>query len=214
MDVTQALTDLAQDLLEYGEFGITSTDFLYKQMYKAARFVDNRHPWNHQITSTTITTTAGTKGPYSVPADFEGMVGEERLSYAYAYDTAAVPIIPDGDGQAIYPVYYHRASNKLYFVNDPGAGSFTFYYRKKLTALTELSAWPEKLSHVIQELTKYFALKNSGDTLKEALQAREDAYELLRQEWANERRGHTLQETREPRDQYGDSYHQSYQLLP
>ena len=206
MDVTQLLTDLASDLLEYNKYEVTAGSYLYRQAFRAALRVNNKYPWTHQITSTTITATDGNKGPYDLPSDFKGMIREERLSPIFTYDKQGVPIIPDGDYQKMYFVYWKRVDNKLYFMLDPPAGSYTLFYRKKLTALTELSDWPQEFEPAVAQFAMYYALKNSKDTKADALDALELGRQERRQIWNSERKGHSLQDTIQPRDINGDEY--------
>lgn len=204
MDVTQLLTDLANDLVEFNKYDTASGSYLYRQAWRAAQRVDNKYQWRHHIASTTIAVTQDTDGPYSLPSDFKGMLREERLSPLYTYDKQSVPIIPDGDYQVMYNVYWKRAENKLYFDCYVPAGNYTFYYRKRFDALTDLSAWPQDLEMSVAAWAKYYVLNNSKDTYEQALNFFKLAEEETRQAWNTQRKGDSLQETRQPRDINGD----------
>jgi hypothetical protein len=208
MDLSQFVDDMASDLLEYQKYETAAGSYLYRQIFRAARRINNKFQWRHQIASTTITATGGNQGPYSLPSDFKGMLREERLTYVYTYDKIGVPIVPDGDYQAIYPVYWKRADNKLYFVLDPESKDYTFYYRKKLATLAQIDDaednWPQELETALAAWTMYYVLKNSSDTLKEALTHKVEAKDEMQDAWVTQRKGDSLQDSRHPRDIYGN----------
>lgn len=210
MDYAAALTEVADDLLEYGDYSTGTDSYLWRAMYDAAQDINERHQWDHQIGNTTITTTSENLGPYDFPADYDGFPTPERLSKAYTYDGHSVPIIPDGDYQKMYDVYRLRATGKLYFWLNPGAATYTLYYIKSFTVLTALSDWPEKLRKALKAGTKYYALDNSADTEKDAQKFSAKFEKAMLKTWIQERRGHSLQQVRDPRDIYGDQYHHSF----
>ena len=204
MDVTQFITDMKDDLSEYQEYDTATGSYLRRQALRAAHRIDDAYQWTHTIANTTITATEGTEGPYSLPSDFKGMLREEELTFVYTYDKQSVPIIPDGNYQEKFPVYWQRATNKLYFVLEPAGATYTFYYRKKLALLTDLSSWPQDLEPVMAAFTKHYVLNNSSDTRNDADYALGLAKQLLIETWQSYRKGMSLQESRHPRDIHGN----------
>lgn len=205
-------TDIASELLEFGEFVTDSGGYLEKMLYKACKYINSKWDWDHQISSSTISTTEGTKGPYNAPSDFLKFVTEERLSRVYDYDRFSLAIVPDGNYGKIYEVYWNRGEAKIYFRLDPGTNSHTFYYIKKFTAIADISDWEDVLEVPIITLTKSFALANSRDTRDMANEFKADFKEEINLVIDDLRKGQSLQEMVEVRDVYGNAMHSQIEV--
>lgn len=206
MDYAALLENIAADLLEYGEYDTSVNGIAANALFSAAQEWYDRRPWSFKWSTTTISTTDDNRGPYDLPADFDAMVNEERLSTPNSYDILAVSVIADSNYKQIQ-VRLDRANTKLYFVDDPGTADYTFRYAVAMTDVTSLTSWPQKLASALKELAKGYILQNSEDTKERGDYFLNRGELLMRRAWNGIRRGHSLQQQREPRDIYGQPLH-------
>ena len=86
---------IADELQDYGEFETAAGSFLERQLSKAVehfgRGCGRGITWPWMIEQANISTTAGTLGPYTVPADFAGLMPQKRLHKPWSLDRYAVP---------------------------------------------------------------------------------------------------------------------------
>jgi len=209
MDTSEALAKAAKELLEYGEYSTATNDLLAQNMLSAALEWYTRRPWSFQWSTGVIATTAETK-EYDLPTGFDGLVREERLSRPGIDDILSVGVIPDASTNEMVRVRLDRGRSKIIFEQDPGTSTYILRHKVALTALTALSSWPESLAPALIALTKGYTLDNSEDTKERGAYFKSHGDRLFKQAWNNERRGHSLQEEREPRDIYGVPLHYSF----
>jgi hypothetical protein len=183
--------------------------FAERMLDDGAREVYEAHPWSMTFGSFVLTTVDGTYA-YSLPGtvtDFDGLPNEERITNYFAYDSHSLPIIPDSSQGQKYPVHYNRADGTFTFPYNPGSGSKTVYYRKEYGGLTTFETWPNKYERLVMERTKHLLLHNSvgQEARNKAVEFYNNSERLIKEAWFHDRKGQTLQETREPLGPLGDS---------
>jgi len=194
------LTAIAEDLNDFGEWNIDPGRYIERHLLNAIDDVWKAQQWAFRIGSSTITVTSGTSGPYDVPADFDGLVTSEKVNKYFAYDAYGVPPpIPDGANGQRFPITFDRVLNKINFLVDPGTGTKTFYYLKRLTTLDlALAALPDSvaLKKILISRTSHYALVNSEDFASQAKTYWEQSEMLLDREWKRVRKGSSRPDTR------------------
>lgn len=205
MDTSQALIDTASELVEFGEFDSGAGGYLEKQMFQWAKEVWRRKSWPYKMASSTITVEAGNRGPYDLPADFALEVQEERYNQSFSIDLQILPETEDGPFNRIRPIIVNRLTNKGFLTFTPSSEDLTivFNYIKRMTALSDLSTWPEEFSPLFIQGTKGLVLENNPDNIQLGQFYTAKANQLLKSFWADERRGQSKAEERVLRDTFG-----------
>ena len=206
------LNDIADDLNDYGDWPVTAGGYLERQLFKAVDDVWKAFQWAFRIGSTTITTTAGTAGPYPVvgnlPADFEELVTEEKINKPYAYDAYGVPPpIPDDSLGQRFPIVFDRVLSKIRFLVDPGNGDKTLYYLRLLTDIdAALALLPDNqsLKKILIARAGHYALVNTEEFANQAKTFWEQSEMLLRKEINSKRKASSRPDTRTLLDTCGN----------
>lgn len=205
------LTEIATELEEYGEWETSDGGALNTNLLYAMRDFWEKRDWSFKFSAGALTATEGNQGPYDPPGGFDSLVSPEAVSRYFDYDRFAVPpSIPDASDGRKYDILWNRLTGKLYFRDPPAAGSYTFYFRRALSATTDLSNWPDAARRFLRLQTLAYCLKASEDTEKKGKGFEQDAERAWRSMLYDLRRGESKQEQREPRDVYGYPLAASY----
>lgn len=215
MDAAQLKTDLADDLRELGSYSTDAGGLLERSIMEGAKWLTKKRDWNFILAQSSIVATDGNKGPYSVPADFDRLAGEARLTKYYAYDAADVdPPVQDGQFNRRFEMYLLRSSGTptINFYLNPGTRTLTFTYRKTLRTIADLTGWPEDVD--LKECLKNYAsyaicsktpeLQAAGANFKVIAEGQRD--EL----WKDFRKGSSRPDNRTPQDVFGQGLYQNY----
>lgn len=209
------LSEIADDLNDFGSWSEAADGYLERQLFKAVDDVWKAHQWAFRITSGTISTTSGTLTGYAVPADFESLITEEKIERYWAYDAYGVPPpIADGPYGQRYPIVYNRAANTIQFLSDPGTGDKTLYYLASLTTLAAvLALFPDKISlkKILAARTGHYALVNTEDFANQAKTYWEQSEMLLAREIKRDRKGSSRPDTRITMDTNGNPLYYGFQ---
>jgi hypothetical protein len=210
------LASLANDLNDFGEWEITAGGFLERQFFKAMADLWKAYTWPFRFATGTITTTVGTLGPYSVPSDFQELAFEEKLNKYYAYDNYSVqPPIADGLLGRRYEISFDRVNNKINFFIDPGAGSRTFLYLKKLVAVGDVEGWEYNadIENFLLERAAHWALSKTEDFREQAKEYFEKSEMMLIREVKRRRKHASRPDTRTLLDANGNPMYYNFQGL-
>jgi len=208
---TTFLAEIAGDLEEYGEFSTADGGKLETSLLYAMRDAWEKRDWSFKISTGSLVVTDGSQGPYDPPAGFDSLVSPEAVARYYDYDRFSVPpSIPDGSNGEKYDVLWNRATGKLYLRGAAAAGTYTFYFRRALTATSDLSAWPDAMRRYLKFQTMHYALGDSEDLAKQADRLFQRAEAAFKSMLHDIRRGESKQESREPRDIFGYPLAQGY----
>lgn len=197
------LVEIADSLSDYGTFDPTG-DFLERKFDEAAEEVHKAFSWPFLIAQSTIATTQGNLGLYSVPTDFGGLVPVKGTNKFYAYDQYAVPNpIGDGPQGQKYPIIYDEVGEGIRFFYDPGTGNKTFTYLKAFTG--NVSTWPDErwLKKLLTYYTMYYALVVTPDFKEESERYMVLAEELKKRQMRALRQRGTRPDNRTLRDTWG-----------
>jgi hypothetical protein len=204
IDRSTFIAEIAGDLEEYNEFSTAVGGKLDNALLYAMRDLWEKRDWSFKFSTGSLVITEGSQGPYDPPAGFESLVTPEAVARYYDYDRFSVPdSIPDGANGEKYDVLWNRLTGKLYLRGTAAAGTYTFYFRRALSATSDLSLWPDAARRFLKFQTMHYALGDSEDLAKQAdrlFQRAEAAYKSM---LTDARRGESKQESREPRDVYG-----------
>lgn len=204
---TFLLTDIADDLNDYGDWSTEEGGYLERQLFKALADVWDAFQWSFRIGTSAIATTTGTLGPYptvgDLPDDFDELVNEEKVNKFFAYDAYGVPPpIPDDSFGQRYPIVFDRVLAKIRFLFDPGTGNKTLYYLKELPEDIDdvLVLFPDKVSikKILIARTGHYALVNTEDFAAQAKTFWDQSEMLLRREINKKRKGSSRPDTRTP----------------
>lgn len=216
LDTNQLKLDLANDLIEVQDYDAsTAGAILERAVLEAAHWFSRDKDWNFVLAQAAITTVNNTKGPYSLPADFDGKPIERRLTKYYAYDGFDVDaLIQDGTYNRRYEVHILRSSGTpvLYFEINPGTGSLTLTYRKLLSTILDLGTWPEDIG-VKMALKKYASYLLCSNTPE--LQGAGANYKAMAEEqkdnlWKTFRMHSSRPDNRTAQDVWGQGLYQEY----
>lgn len=129
MDLTTLQTNLKRTLRHLGTFTQTaSLARLNTAILAAAQTIRDRYAWGWKGKSTySLTTTAGTKGPYAVPSDFEAFPIDERINKFLWEDQQQIYTIIDSTTRR-WDIFWDEQANKFQFLTDPGGQTLTLYY--------------------------------------------------------------------------------------
>jgi hypothetical protein len=158
------------------------------------------------IEQANIATTAGTLGPYSVPADFSGLMHQKRLHKPWSLDRYAVPpSMGDDENGRRNPIYRNEADGGLYFFLDPGTKTHVLTYLRKAT-LADLANWPDDqwVKTILTYYTAFFALHLTEDFREQAKSHWDLADALTTKEWQVVRRGQSRPDSRTLLDTNGN----------
>jgi hypothetical protein len=182
---------------------------------EAARRLSQDRDWNFVLAQSQIAAVDGTKGPYSLPVDFDGPPLERRLTKYFAYDGADTdPAIADGTFNRRFEVYIDRSSGVplLFFWLNPGSRSLTLTYRKNLLTIADLASWPEAIDVKA-------CLKNKASAIlcmkTPELQAMASNFDGLAEKqkiqlWRDVRRKSSRVDNRTPQDVFGQGLYQNH----
>jgi hypothetical protein len=213
MAITKAafLAEIASDLEEYGEFSTDDDGKLETSLLYAMRDAWEKRDWSFKISTGSLVVADGNQGPYDPPAGFDSLVTPEAVARYYDYDRfSAPPSIPDGTNGEKYDVLWNRVTNKLYLRETAAAGTYTFYFRRALSATSDLSSWPDAMRRFLKFQTMHYALGDSEDLAKQADRFYQRAEAAFKSMLYDMRRGESKQESREPRDLYNYPLAQSH----
>jgi len=217
LSTTTLKTEIADDLKEYQDFETAAASYLERQLFSAAVWLYNAYPWDFSLAQGNIVTVRGTLGPYSLAAltNFDILAPERRISKYYAYDQGDISApIQDGDYGRRYEVTLKRSSGvvTLSFLSDPGDGTRVFTYRKKLVFADIATSWPddEEIKELLRTRTAYRALRNTPDWAQDAANYKKQSEDALKELKLKKRAGMVRQDTREPRDVWGQALYQGY----
>ncbi len=204
MDLTTLRTNLRHSLKVLG--GFTSDDGedrLDVAILSSAQIIRDKFPWGWKGQSTySLTTTAGTKGPYDVPSDFSEFPLDERLNKFQWGDQQQIYVIKDSTTRA-WDIYWDEAANTFYFRSDPGGQTLTLYYIAEFdldidNLSTTLSEFPNYTFNIFEKLVPAHILdETQNKKISQALEA--EGMERLAKAWATYRRGKRKANQRAPR---------------
>lgn len=208
--------DLADDLVELQAYDATTAGaILERSILEAAHWFAMDKDWPYTLARATITAIDGQLTGYALPTDFDGAPVEFRLTKYYAYDSFAVDsLIKDGAYGRRYEVgiNYSTGTPLLEFKVNPGTASLTLTYRKLLSAIGGLTAWPEDVG-VKVALKKYAAyllisntpeLQGAGANFLAMAEKQQDRL------WKAFRRRSTKADNRTAQDVWGGALYQEY----
>lgn len=197
---------IASDLEEYGEWSTAANSALEKNLFFAMRDYWELRDWSFKMGTGSVTTVAGTQGPYDAPADFDGLIPPENISRYFDYDRYSMPpTVPDGSYGQRFDITWNRATNELYFRGDPGDGAKTLYYLRKLLTVDDLATyWPDEAQRYLIPRTKYYCVVNSEDLANAAAMFEKMAKDAYASILNAKRRSESRSDGRNPRDVYGD----------
>ncbi len=215
LDTTQLKTDLADDLREIQSYDTVAGGYLERKVVGAASWLVKDKDWNFVLGQTTISAIDGSLGPYSLPSDFEGKPVERRLTKYYASDTFDVDaLVKDGPYNRRYEVYINRSTGTpvLMFATNPGTATLYLTYRKKVTVIADLAAWPsdDDLKRCIMAYASFLAVFNTPELQAMAANYKSQAEEWKAALWLAVRRGSTRPDNRTPQDVFGQPLYQSF----
>lgn len=197
MNLTSLQTRLKNDLAWLGAFNSSSgSSRLNSAILSSALKIWNKHPWPWKYTSTTISTTSGTKGPYSAPTGFEGFAAEQKVN-RFGIDTRlgdlyTTHIIKPTDNDS-WDIYYNEIEDALYFAEDPGNNSLTLGYEQTFdndidNIEATLVVFTENLYNAFEKLVTSNLLDNV-DTKNESRAYESEGFAYVDKQYENFRRG-------------------------
>lgn len=216
LDTNQLKLDLADDLVELQSYDVTTSGaILERSLLEAAHWFSRDRDWNFCLAQAAFATTNGTKGPYTLPADFDGKPIEHRTTKYYAYDGADVdPLIADGNYNRRYEVEIRRSTGTpvLYFQINPGSGSLTLTYRKLLSVFSDLSAWPEDigLKMALKKYAAFLLCSNTPELQGAGANFKAMAEEQKESLWKTLRMRSTRVDNRTAQNVWGQGLYQDY----
>lgn len=204
MNLTTLRTNLRHFLRPYGKFtGTDGEDRLDVAILDAAQIIRDKYAWGWKGQSTySLTTTAGTKGPYDVPSDFGEFPLDERLNKFQWGDQQQTYVIKDSTTRA-WDIYWDEAANKFNFRSDPGGQTLTLYYIAEFdidiaNLSTTLTNFPNYTLKIFQKLVAANILDEpQNKKISQALEA--EGMKRLAETWAVYRRGKRKANQRAPR---------------
>lgn len=108
----------------------TASDAVDRMRYairKAAFQAWTRQDWDFKKSSSTITTTSGTLGPYTAPTGLVRFCTVSKLAVFGFADTEILMPIYSSDSAVYFP-YIKVQDGALYFISDPGDATITLNY--------------------------------------------------------------------------------------
>jgi hypothetical protein len=202
---TFLLTEIADEVNDYGEWDPEEGGFLENKLHDALDDLWQAAQWAYRFATEPIATTSGTLGPYpasgDLPADFDRLVAEEKVNKYFAYDAYGVPPpIPDDSFGQRYPIVFDRTLAKIRFLVDPGTGTKTLYYLKKLPEDIDdiLALLPNErsLKKFLRARASHYALAPTEDFAAQAKVFWDQSEMFLTREKLKLRKGSTRQDTR------------------
>jgi hypothetical protein len=193
------LPEIADDLNGYNDYETETDSFLGRCLGYAVSDLWRFRNWSFKIGQDSITTTDGTK-EYTPPSDFDGFIQSERFDLGYVY----IPRynvdnpIPDTTEGIRRDVFWRRYDNKLVFVLNPGADTYTLNYRKSVPTIADLSGIDDKpwVHKYLSAQTGFHALSVDGETTEQAAKFRQIAEDEAAREWNYLRAGQRRQRSR------------------
>jgi hypothetical protein len=147
---------------------------------KAAFQAWTRQDWDFKKSSATITTSAGTLGPYTAPAGLVRFCTVHKLAVFGFADTEILMPIQSSDSVSYFP-YIKIQDGALYFISDPGNASLTLNYVGSFsnaidaTSLgTSLLPFDSGLQDAILELAYADLMKDLPGNLEESRERMKD----------------------------------------
>ncbi len=204
MDLTVLETRLKSKYKYMGGFaaGASQTD-LRSAILSAAQIIrDSRHPFPWKYVTASLSTTSGTKGPYSPPTGFRGLAPETRINILGWGDVQPVYSIEDSTTRA-WDVHYNEMEDKLYFRTDPGTNTITLGYLKEFdidvdNISTTLAQFPNGTYPAFEKLVHSVLLDRDGTKkLSQALES--EGRRAIDEHWSTYRRGMRRSKQRAPR---------------
>lgn len=186
-----------------------------RSLLEAARWLSQDRDWNFVLNQSVINAMDGTKGPYSLPADFDGPPLERRLTKYFAYDAADVdPAIADGTFNRRFECYIDRSSGspQLFFWLNPGSRALTLTYRKNLLLIGDLASWPEAvdLKSCLKNYASSILCMKTPELQAMAANFEAMAEKQKAQMWRDVRRKSTRVDNRTPQDVFGQGMYQNH----
>lgn len=217
LSTTTLKTEIADDLKEFQEYDTAAGGYLERQLTSAGKWLfSDPFPWDFKLAQGNITGISGTLGPYSLATltDFDVLAPERRISKYYAYDAHDIQApIADGAFGRRYEITLDRSSGTpvLNFFSDPGDGARVFTYLKKFT-FAGMSTWPddEEIKDLLRTYTAYMCTRNTESWAQAASNYLDQAKNLLKDLKIKKRAGMVRQDSREPRDVWGQSLYQQF----
>lgn len=197
------LVDISGDLIDsFGEVDIASGQRCDKALDRAVNDLWKAYQWSWLIGSSVITTVQGTK-TYSPPSDFDNLVTPERVDFYGELPLYGVPnpLQDKADGERVVAIY-DRANSKITFLNDPGNGTQTLWYRKICPISgASLDSIPDAVwtRGYLSKRTAYYYCSFTPDWSNEAKMFFEESERIKEQEVLNVRRGQSRQKLRTPK---------------
>jgi hypothetical protein len=220
MDLTNLRKRLKIEIRELGAFTSTlSQDRLDGAILTAIEDIYNERPNHYFVTSATLSTSIGTKGPYDPPANFKGWAPELRNNRLYWYDLQESYVIRDQEDKA-WEISYDMMQKKFYFRSDPGTNDLTYYYFPSFDTdidniATTISGLPEELFSIVKAWAASDILTNSDNQKSEYLRKKGEL--LLKKYFDSYDLRFTLPRTRAPIGLNGqrlDGFFESGSILP
>jgi hypothetical protein len=152
-------TELKNRARVLGAFaGTDSLNRLRYALRKGAFQAWTHRDWDFKNSTTTISTTAGNRGPYDAPSGLVRFAAARRLAvFGYLDKDILVPIY--GTDTADFRPYIRVQNGKIYFVDDPGTATLTLNYLGEFsnsieenTLGTTLALFPNGLNDAVLTL--------------------------------------------------------------
>ena len=210
MDLTNLKARLKTDFLALGSFeSDTSDDKLESAILVTALHIWNAKAWPFKSTSDTLSTQAGTLGPYDPPSNFYTFVDEKRISILGEKDRQSIWAVKDSDTRRWYP-YYDDIEDKIYFMTDPGSNTLTIGFQRQVdntlaNISTTIGYFPEELFLAFYHGVPAEVLNIPG-ALNESRFYEQKRDAAIEKAWADYQRGRSRQKERVPYRPDGQPY--------
>jgi hypothetical protein len=216
LDIAQLKLDLANDLIELQDYDATTAGaILERSLLEAAHWLALDKDWPWVLTQGQIAAISGTLNGYALPADFDGIPVESRLTKYYAYDAFGVDsLIKDGTYGRRYEVVVNYSSGTpvLNFEINPGTANLTLTYRKLLSVYADLAAWPDNIGMkvALKKYAAYLLVSNTPELQGAGANFLAMAEKQLDKLWKAFRRRSTRPDGRTPQNVWGRALYQDY----
>lgn len=208
MDTNLSRLNIQDDLYDMQEFETDDSSYLSRKMLRACQRIKGWHQWSWDFKSATISVVSNSlddnRGPYDLPSDFAHLLQPERISKAWRYDVQSVATIQDTPIGLISRIAIDRLNKKLYFLDSPPTGDYTFNYKARLTSLADVDdTWPQDMAEPVEIMTKYYMLRDLPATRNTAETYLAEGRDIVTDKWNEERAGDSLQTERVHRSSSG-----------
>lgn len=210
MDYSNLKTRLKNDLKWLGAFESTAgSDRMDSAILSAALKIWTAKAWPWKYSSTTLTLTPGSKGPYDPPSDFSGISITQSANLFLYKDIQTLYAIKDTETER-FDAYFDEQENKIYLAHPTEEASLTLYYRPEFdnavaNISTTLTNFPEELYEVFEMLVPAHIL-NEPDTLSQRRELMNEGMALIENVYSDYRRHVRRPKNSVPRGLNGLSY--------